>query len=84
MPPHYQKGIPGVTDNKSLIIIIIIIIIIKTINPLVVGVLGCVSKGLSRWMDIIGITVSVGMAKKQELERPGKADKDLRVSLNRL
>ena len=32
--------------------------------PVVVGALGCISKGFSRWMDILGITLSVGMVQK--------------------
>ena len=35
--------------------------------PVVVGALGCISKGFSRWMDILGITLSVGMVQKSVL-----------------
>ena len=32
-----------------------------------VGALGYISKGFSRWMDILGITLSVGMVQKSVL-----------------
>ena len=35
--------------------------------PVAVGALGCISKGFSRWMDILGITLSVGMVQKSVL-----------------
>ena len=34
------------------------------IVPVVVGALGCISKGFSRWMDILGIKLSIGMVQK--------------------
>ena len=35
--------------------------------PVVVGALGCISKGFSRWMDMLGITLSVRMVQKSVL-----------------
>ena len=32
--------------------------------PLVIGGLGCISKGFSGWMDILGIKLNVGMVQK--------------------
>ena len=37
------------------------------IVPVVVGALGCISKGFSRWMDILGIKLSIGMVQKSVL-----------------
>ena len=34
------------------------------IVPVVVGALGCINKGFSRWMDILGIKLSIGMVQK--------------------
>ena len=31
---------------------------------MVVGALGCISKGFSRWMDILSIKLSIGMVQK--------------------
>ena len=35
--------------------------------PVVVGDLGCVSKGISGWMDTLGIKLNVGMVQKSVL-----------------
>ena len=35
--------------------------------PVVVGALGCISKGFSRWMDTLGIKLNVGMVQKSAL-----------------
>ena len=35
--------------------------------PVVVGALGVISKSFSRWMDMLGITLSVGMVQKSVL-----------------
>ena len=32
--------------------------------PVVVGALGCISKGFSGWMDLLGIKLNVGMVQK--------------------
>ena len=47
----------------------IIIIIAEKVEvvTVVVGALECISKGFSRWMDILGITLSVGMVQKSVL-----------------
>ena len=37
------------------------------IVPVVVGALGCISKGFSRWMDILSIKLSVGLVQKSVL-----------------
>ena len=37
------------------------------IVPAVVGALGCISKGFSRWMDILGIKLCIGMVQKSVL-----------------
>ena len=37
------------------------------IVPVVVGALGCISKGFSRWMDILSIKLSIGMVQKSVL-----------------
>ena len=37
------------------------------IVTIVVGALGCISKGFSRWMDILGIKLSIGMVQKSVL-----------------
>ena len=34
---------------------------------MVVGALGCISRGFSRWMDIISIKLSIGMVQKSVL-----------------
>ena len=35
--------------------------------PVVVGALGCISKGFSGWMDTLGIKLNVGMVQKSVL-----------------
>ena len=35
--------------------------------PVVVGALGCIRKGFSRWMDTLGIKLNVGMVQKSVL-----------------
>ena len=35
--------------------------------PVVVGALGCITKGFSGWMDILGIKLNVGMVQKSVL-----------------
>ena len=35
--------------------------------PVVVGALGCISKGFSGWMDILGIKLNIGMVQKSVL-----------------
>ena len=40
--------------------------------PVVVGVLGCISKGFSRWMDTLGIKLNVGMVQKSVLLRTAR------------
>ena len=35
--------------------------------PVVVGTLGCISKGFSGWMNILGIKLNVGMVQKSVL-----------------
>ena len=40
--------------------------------PLVVGALGCISKGFSGWMDILGIKLDVGMVQKSVLLRTAR------------
>ena len=35
--------------------------------PVVVGALGCISKGFSRWVDTLGIKLIVGMVQKSVL-----------------
>ena len=37
--------------------------------PVVVGALGCISKGFSRWIDTLGIKLNVGMVQKSVLLR---------------
>ena len=37
------------------------------IVPVVVGALGCISKGFSRWMDILSIKLRIGMVQKSVL-----------------
>ena len=39
---------------------------------LVVGALGCISKGFSGWMDILGIKLDVGMVQKSVLLRTAR------------
>ena len=34
------------------------------VEPVVVGALGCTSKGFSGWMDTLGINLNVGMVEK--------------------
>ena len=35
--------------------------------PVVLGALGCISKGFSGWMDTLGIKLNVGIVKKSVL-----------------
>ena len=35
--------------------------------PVIVGALGCISKGFSGWMDTLGIKLNVGMVQKSVL-----------------
>ena len=37
------------------------------VKPLVAGVLGCISKGFSEWMNTLGIKLSVGIVQKSML-----------------
>ena len=42
------------------------------IVPVVVGALGCISKGFSRWMDILGMKLNIGMVQKLVLLRTAR------------
>ena len=40
--------------------------------PVVVGALGCISKGFSGWIDTLGIKLNVGMVQKSVLLRTAR------------
>ena len=42
------------------------------VAPVVVGALGCISKGFSGWVDTLGVKLNVGMVQKSVLLRTAR------------